>query len=493
MSDIFTEKAAGYITAAWQVLGPEKRSADDVVKSRPGLEPAVVQRWVRFLDPSQKREYAYLDAWNSLLGKGGSEAEAKKIAEEFQSLLLSVRKEQKELDAKNATLKARTGEGEMPKFIPIERSKYYLLKDLAEEPDTKTHKEAGPFYFSPEEVGHYLTSVYKDYFDALRARVDKMQADLPTEYAYFPVIKDKAKIRNLHVYIRGDKDNPGEEAPRQFLQILSPGKQAPFTKGSGRLELAEAIADAKNPLTSRVMANRIWLHHFGAGLVDTPGNFGKLGSPPSNPELLDYLSSRFVEYGWSMKKMHREIMLSATYALSSQYSERNYAVDPDNRLLWRANLQRVDVETMRDSLLAVAGKLDATIGGPALPLHDEKNCRRTVYASISRANPDSFMRLFDFPDPNETSEQRMVTNVPVQELFFLNSGFVRKQAEALAERLASAPAGPARIQASYELLFGRAPTPEEVRAGSAFLADKGAGWREYLEVLLSSNEFNYIN
>jgi hypothetical protein len=307
------------------------------------------------------------------------------------------------------------------------------------------------------------------------------------------VIKDKAKPANIHVYIRGNPETPGEESPRQFLAILSPGHQIPFQKGSGRLELAEAIATAANPLTARVMVNRIWQHHFGAGVVDTPSNFGKLGNPPTHPELLDYLASRFVESGWSIKKMHREIMLSATYALSSNYSEVNFQADPDNKLLWRANVRRMDVEAIRDSILFVAGNLDPKVGGPALPLHDEKNTRRTIYAAVSRAKPDALLRLFDFPDPNETSEQRIATNVPVQQLFFLNSDFVRSQAELLAKRIGSPRPEPQGIKEAYLILFGRTPTQQELKYGSAFLSNQNNSWTEYLEVLLSSIEFNYIS
>ncbi len=501
LSDIFALKTADYMMASWQVLGPEKKRLEEIAENNKGLEKDVLGRWVRFLSPEHKREYEFLDGWKSLLEKGGSATDAGKIATDFQTLLLDIQKEKRELDAKNAKLKAQAKEGEEPKIVPIDRSKFYLLADLsskpdkkpAEEGDKKPEKEAGPFYFATDEIGHYLTSVYKEYFDGLRARVDKMQADLPKEYPYFPVIKDKEKPKNLRVYIRGNEEDLGEEAPREFLAILCDGKPAPFKNGSGRLELADAIGSRNNPLTARVMVNRIWQHHLGAGLVRTPSNFGKLGEAPTHPELLDYLASRFVEDGWSIKKLHREIMLSATYALSSTYSEANSAADPDNRLLWRANLRRLDVEAMRDSLLFVAGKLDLKMGGPALRLHDEKNTRRTIYGAISRAKPDRFLRLFDFPDPNETSEQRIATNVPAQQLFFLNSDFVRLQAESLAERLASHGAQPEKIKEAYQILFGRPPVQDEVLYGSEFLSAGNKSWSEYLEVLLSSNEFNYIN
>jgi mono/diheme cytochrome c family protein len=493
LSEIFAEKTADYMAASWRVIGPEKERAEDVARGSSRLERDVLDRWVQFLDPERKREYKFLDSWQALVKKGAPEPELRKSAEGFQALIVAALKEQSDLDAENAKIKARAKEGESPKTLPLERNKFYLLKDLSAGQDKKTKRDAGPFFFSADEVGHYLTSVYKEYFDALRARIEKMQSAMPPEYPYYPVIKDKAKPANIHVYIRGNPETPGEESPRQFLAILSPGHQIPFQKGSGRLELAEAIATAANPLTARVMVNRIWQHHFGAGVVDTPSNFGKLGNPPTHPELLDYLASRFVESGWSIKKMHREIMLSATYALSSNYSEVNFQADPDNKLLWRANVRRMDVEAIRDSILFVAGNLDPKVGGPALPLHDEKNTRRTIYAAVSRAKPDALLRLFDFPDPNETSEQRIATNVPVQQLFFLNSDFVRSQAELLAKRIGSPRPEPQGIKEAYLILFGRTPTQQELKYGSAFLSNQNNSWTEYLEVLLSSIEFNYIS
>ena len=393
---------------------------------------------------------------------------------------------------KNAKLKAQQKEGEVSKALPLERDKYYLLSDLRAKPKAEPKREPGPLYFSDDQLGSYLSSVWKDYFDDLRGNIDKLKNALPAEYPAYSVLKDKAKAQNLHVYIRGNKDDPGEEAPRQFLAILSPGEQVPFKQGSGRLELAESIANANNPLTARVMVNRIWLHHFGAGIVRTPSNFGKLGEPPANPDLLDYLASRFVQNGWSVKKMHREIMLSNVYALSSEYSAENAQIDPENRLFWRANVRRMDVESMRDSMLFVSGALDKTMGGPAVPLHDEKNFRRTLYGAVSRAKPDQFLRLFDFPDPNETSEQRIATNVPLQQLFFLNSPFVQAQAELLNKRLGDISPDE-KIRRAYSLLLNRTPSAEEVGKGTAFLSAEGNSWRNYLQVLLSSNEFIYLN
>ena len=206
--------------------------------------------------------------------------------------------------------------------------------------------------------------------------------------------------------------------------------------GSGRLELARAIADPANPLTARVLVNRVWQHHFGRGLVATPSNFGALGQRPTHPELLDWLASRFVAGGWSLKALHREILLSATYRQGSRFDARAHEVDPANTLLWRMNRRRLEVEAWRDAMLAVAGRLDPTLGGPSISLDAPTNRRRTYYAAVSRHDLAPLLRLFDFPDPNITSGGRVETTVPLQQLFVLNSEFMAQTARALVDRLA---------------------------------------------------------
>lgn len=491
--DIFALKASSYITASWKVQGPQKKTVAGLAAER-NLDKTVLEAWVRFLDPARERKYEYFTEWDSLLQDPNAEAKAEQFAAKLQNQLVAIRKEELELREKNAKIKAQQKEGAISKAMALEREKFYLLSDLRAKSRTEPKKrDAGPFYFSDDQLGSYMTGVWKEHFDTLRASIDKLTKALPEEYPAYTILKDKKKPENLHVYIRGNPDDLGEEAPRQFLAILSPGEQAPFKQGSGRAELAEAIASPENPLTARVMVNRIWAHHFGAGIVRTPSNFGKLGEPPSDPELLDHLSSRFVQNGWSIKRMHREIMLSSVYALSSEYSVANAQIDPENNFFWRANVRRLDVESMRDSMLFVSGKLDKTMGGPALPLHDEKNLRRTLYGAISRAKPDQFLRLFDFPDPNETSERRIATNVPLQQLFFLNSPFVQQQAEMLSQRLGDSAPDQQKIKQAYSLLFNRLPTPQEIEKGSAFLSAQGNTWPNYLQVLLSANEFIYVN
>ena len=234
------------------------------------------------------------------------------------------------------------------------------------------------------------------------------------------------------VFIRGNRDRRGRTVPRQFLSALAGSDRRPFLNGSGRLELARAIANARNPLTARVIVNRVWMWHFGKGLVNTPSDFGLRSDPPTHPALLDYLACEFVASGWSVKTLHRRIMRSSTYQQRSKACADGLQHDPENRLLWRFNRQRLDFEAMRDSVLAVSGSLDPIIGGPAVPITDPPfTTRRTIYGFIDRQNLDGLYRTFDFAVPDATSPRRFVTTVPQQALFLMNSPFLHEQSRRL--------------------------------------------------------------
>jgi mono/diheme cytochrome c family protein len=321
----------------------------------------------------------------------------------------------------------------------------------------------------------------------------------PPKVAFIHALQEMAKPTTMRVHVRGSAATLGEEAPRRFMPILMRDEPPPFAHGSGRLELARAIASKDNPLTARVLVNRVWQHHFGKGLVGTVSNFGALGERPTHPELLDHLATRFMANGWSLKWLHREILLSATYRLSSRTDPRNEAVDPANRLLWRANRRRLEVEAWRDAILAASGKLDLTVGGPSGDLAAPDNRRRTLYGSVSRHELNSLLRLFDFPDPNITAGERTVTTVPLQQLFVLNSEFMVQNAKALAARLRAAAADDeGRVRHAFVRLYGRPVTERELRLGLAFLAGTDGGarltrWEQYAQVLLSTNEFLYVD
>jgi hypothetical protein len=361
--------------------------------------------------------------------------------------------------------------------------------------DKPEKEEPGVLLYKGEEVVRFLEGNWKAHLSQLRAELEALKKSKPEPYPFLHGVADAARPRDLKIHLRGNPYHLGDEVPRRFPVILSNGEPAPLDKGSGRLQLAEAVI--RHPLVARVAVNRVWHHHFGRGLVGTLSNFGQTGERPSHPELLEYLASQFVRGGMSLKKLHREILLSATYQLSSEFSAQNFAKDGDNRFYWRANRRRLDAEALRDSLLFVSGALDGGVGGPSIDLSGDSP-RRTVYAAVSRYRLDPYLRLFDFPEPSLTSEKRNVTLVPLQRLFFMNSGFVAKQADQLARRLAAEPSEEARIRSAYRILYNREPSGEELRLGIEFLTANGASegspaWRQYARVLLSTNEFEFVN
>jgi hypothetical protein len=338
-----------------------------------------------------------------------------------------------------------------------------------------------------------------------------------------------AGFHDAQIHIRGRYDRLGEVVPRRFPVVLAGEKQPPITQGSGRMELARWIASRDNPLTARVIVNRVWQHHFGAGLVRTPGNFGKLGEAPTHPELLDWLAASFVsgeERGernegrsaalsppssprsptsgaWSLKRLHRMIMLSSAYQQSSQPRPELHA-DPENRLWARANVRRLEAEAIRDTLLTVAGTLDQTMGGPPLrkPGEDALSRRRAIYLMTNRSDKSGFRFLYDAADPENIVDQRTVSTVAPQSLFLLNDPFMQEQTRALADRLLAAPdrTNEQRITQAYQLLYGRLPRPAELSLGLAFVRKhdgsdeaRRAAWQEYCQVLLCANELIYVD
>jgi hypothetical protein len=286
-------------------------------------------------------------------------------------------------------------------------------------------------------------------------------------------VEDLPKPAPGYVFLRGNPNNPGAPAPPRFLSCLGGTDERVFRNGSGRLELAHAIVDPANPLTARTIVNRVWLHHFGSGLVRTPSDFGFRGDPPTHPELLDYLAIRFVESGWSLKKLHRMIMTSATYRQASTDNEAARKIDPENQLLWRMNRRRLDIESIRDSMLTAAGRLDLTVGGVPFPLTAQPSVpRRSVYGFIERGRIPALLSAFDFASPDQHAPLRIVTTVPQQALFFLNSPFVAEQSRAAAARpeVLSASTPEQKIGQLYRLILGRHPEKWEVDAGVKFVS-----------------------
>jgi hypothetical protein len=312
------------------------------------------------------------------------------------------------------------------------------------------------------------------------------------------VIDDGDKAQDLNVFIRGNVERKGPVAERRFLQILSESEPKRFTAGSGREELASAIACRENPLTARVMVNRVWTILFGHGLVGTPSNFGSQGQRPTHPDLLDDLAVRFMDHGWSVKTLLHEIVLSATYRQGSRLDATRQAIDADNEFLWRMNRRRLPVEMWRDSILAVSGELTPS-DGRSLELDDPRNLQRTVYSRISRLKLNDVLMQFDYPDANVHAEKRSVTTTATQKLFVLNSPFMLDRAKAMAARLTADPreSNRARIERAYELLYGRPATAAEMKLAVEFLdkleAPEMPRWEQYAQMLLAANEMFYVD
>jgi hypothetical protein len=302
---------------------------------------------------------------------------------------------------------------------------------------------------------------------------------------------------NLNVFLRGNVERKGPLVERRFLRVLCGKEPPPFKQGSGRKELAEAIASPDNPLTARVAVNRIWGLFFGRPIVNSPSNFGRRGERPTHPELLDDLAVRFVKNGWSVKTVVREIVLSSTYRQSIARDTRKAAVDPGNALLWRMNRRRLSVEQWRDAVLFATGELK-TDAAKSTDLDDVKNVDRTVCARVSRLRLNDMLALFDYPDANVHSEKRSVTTTPTQKLFMLNSPFILARAKALAARLTGLSGdNTARVRSAYRILFGRYPTTAEVKPALAFLNGPSAPGmtrlEQYAQVLLASNEMLFVD
>ena len=297
-------------------------------------------------------------------------------------------------------------------------------------------------------------------------------SDEPKDGTYPLRLVDSPKPHNVQIFVRGNSGNRGAEAPRRFLLAVAGEQRKNFEKGSGRLELAQAITAADNPLTARVYVNRVWAHYFGAGLVNTPSDFGLRSSPPTHPELLDELAREFIDSKWSIKQLHRRILLSATYQQASNARLEAEKVDSENRLVWKMNRRRLEFEGLRDNLLAVSGQIDSTLGGPAVQLEATPfPKRRTLYGFIDRQNLPGLFRTFDLASPDAHTPQRFTTTVPQQALYLLNSPFLMETLTQLANRpdLTAVSDINDRIRLMYQLIYSRQPSPRELELGAAYI------------------------
>ena len=314
----------------------------------------------------------------------------------------------------------------------------------------------------------------------LQREIGNLEMNDPGAPARAHALTDISDPKDYPVLLRGEVENEGPVVPRRFLEILSPDpkKRAVWTKGSGRLELAQAIADPKNPMTARVLVNRLWQQHFGTGFVGTPDNLGNMGGTPTHPELLDWLATQFVADGWSLKKLHRTILLSSTYQQSSQANPAGAAADPENKLLWHYGLRRFDFEEIYDSLLAISGTLDRTVGGKSVtPVSDGFGKRRALYFLIDRRNPPELLTQFDFPNPDTPTGKRYDTTVPQQALFLMNSPLVVETARKLTHRpsFTAFARDEERVASLYLAIFQRPPTDREIELGVGYVRANPTG------------------
>ncbi|MBS0265262.1 MAG: PSD1 domain-containing protein [Planctomycetes bacterium] len=353
----------------------------------------------------------------------------------------------------------------------------------------------GPVWFPARDVAFYLSRQPGDAYRGLLGQLDAIAVKHKDAAPRAMILQDAEVLCDPVIFQRGDPSARGTPVPRRFLAILSGADRPNFSHGAGRLDLAEAIASPKNPLTARVWVNRVWQHHFGEPLVENPSDFGLQSRRPVQWELLNFLADYFITNGWRTKPLHELILTSRTYQRSSQIPDtetanRQKQADPGNTLLWRAQRRRLDLEQMRDSLLAITGELDGTMYGRPTIITDDNNRRRTIYAFVERQNIPPMVQTFDFANADTSTARRPQTTVPQQALFALNSTFMLARADALARKVAEADPS-VRVRELYRAVLGRDPSALEAEQCAHFLMN---GTPEQLaQVLLMTNELMFVD
>ena len=452
---------------------------------------AGLERWIAFLRPRPDAP-AYLKPWHK-----ADDAAAEAFAGERQARLEEV------ISARVAALEEwlRRAEQQYRAGVKISAVQGELPEDSFY---TGLVEDDAPFAVEDDEEAFPEATTSR--LRALEAEIGELEKASPPEPPMANAVAEGEPVEQ-RVFVRGSYKNEGEPVAKRFPIVLAGEEQPPISKGSGRRQLAEWLVSDDNPLTARVIVNRVWQWHFGEGLVRTPNNFGKVGERPTHPELLDYLARWFVEHGWSIKALHRLIMSSAVYRMSGDVSDAAWDADPENRLWSRFPRRRLSVEELRDSYLALSGALDRTIGGTLdegsgeIPEFQRNNrrldpddyTRRTLYIPLMRNKTPFMLSMFDFGDATTTMGKRTASNVAPQALYLMNSEFAGASAAGLAER-ARAAADP--IERAYLAALTRKPTDAERQEVRQFLdrfplADDG--WRSFCKMLLASNEFHYVD
>jgi len=487
-------QSGDYLLAAFEAQPSANKPDVEGVAHAHKLDPDMLRRWMAGLDGWRKSQQAIFTPWfafaalaendfptrgkelaakfsanqdaavsiNPLIAHafaGAPPASMKNVAERYGKLIT-------EVDQRWQEVLAATNSPVAPALPDAAQEAVRQIVYAADAPANLPRKEFDRLYDVP--------TVQK--LRELQHHIDELDSTSPGAPPRAMALVDRPDPHDTHIFIRGNSDNQGPEAPREFLELLGGPNRKPFQKGSGRLELADAIASRDNPLTARVLVNRVWLHHFGSALVATPSDFGLRSDSPTHPELLDYLAGRFMDGGWSIKNLHRLMMLSGAYQQCSENNAAGAKVDPNNQLLWRMNRQRLEFEAMRDTLLAVSGKLDLAPGGHAVDITTPASTRRTVYGFVDRQNLPDLFRAFDFASPDTSSPRRFYTTVPQQALFLMNSPFVIEQAKNLVDRpdFNSSSTDQQRLHLLYQLAFQRDPSRKEIEWACQFIRTPAA-------------------
>ncbi len=499
-------QVADYMLAARSVYQGGVKLADAAASKH--LDAPLLQSWVKFLEPPQpgdvKNLRPYLTDWHK-----ASDETAAAVASGYQARYqASIADWDKERDKVYVSNRKKLDSGELAHDKANNETKDLFFRAV--------FFQGGPYALNDAAREKSLPAAVQTQLAALRAQADEIKKKSPPEPDMADAV-DEDKPVQQKVLLRGDYHNEGEDAPRAVPAILTPVAPAPSSfRGSGRLEVAEWLTRADNPLPARVMVNRIWMWHFGEGIVATPDNFGRMGARPTNPELLDYLASRFIESGWSIKKMQRMIMLSNAYQMATDTDAKTMEADPENLLMSRFNRQRLDVEEIRDSMLALDGTLDLTMHGTLqsgfgtdgenssgrLSLNPETVKRRTVYLPLRRANLPSLLNLFDFGDATTVNGKRALTNVAPQALFMMNSEFVTERAKNVTAAILrnTQLSDRERLDRIYLQVLDRAPASDEADAAFTYMTryqqqfhvTPDVAWQSFCHVLLTSNEFLYL-
>ncbi len=482
------EQTGDYVWAAHRAAKLPAAKVDELAR-KAKLDPELTRRWMRHLSKRQESGDPVFAAWFALTkldaGSFGEQAKAVLGGEPLANAHPAVRAALAEAGSLEAAAKS------LGQLLYKAKSGQPKLREAV-------HSDDSPAKLSDGDVNRVMDVEGRQGIRSRKRKFDELEGEHPGAPNRAMVLLDNASPHDPRIFRRGNPGMKGAAVPRRFIAALSHGERKPFVEGSGRLEMAEAIADPGNPLTARVMANRVWQRLFGSGLVITPSDFGVRAEPPSHPKMLDFLAADFVDNGWSVKALIRGIVTSSTYqqgeTVHPKYAER----DPGNRLLWQMNRKRLDFEAMRDSVLSVSGNLTLKQGGRSVHIANKPDARcRTVYGFVNRQNLPNLFRTFDFAGPDTTCPQRFTTTVPQQALYLLNSPFIEAQAKRLGARSGVTSADDEeRIRVIYRLAYQREPSAEELALAKGFVDEfvpSAAAWERLGQALLVSNEMMFVD